>query len=87
MTSGVTAFALVPLQTIVGEARAESIINAQAHKIAVGNFSQAQKEKWDVIIEGLREPTKRGYIELTAFTGFFTTPSLNILSAVVFRGD
>ncbi|KAF8158651.1 GMC oxidoreductase [Mycena galopus ATCC 62051] len=75
MTLGVTAFALVPLHIIVGEARAESLIDAQAHKIAAGNFSHAQKEKWDVIIQGLREPTKRGYIELAAFTGFFTTAS------------
>ncbi|KAJ6451743.1 GMC oxidoreductase [Mycena sanguinolenta] len=75
MTLGVTAFALVPLHTIVGEARAESLIDAQAHKIAAGNFSHAQQEKWDVIIQGLREPTKRGYIELAAFTGFFTTAS------------
>ncbi|KAF7375393.1 GMC oxidoreductase [Mycena sanguinolenta] len=34
-----------------------------------------QKEKWDVVIQGLREPTKRGYIELIAFPGFFTTAS------------
>ncbi|KAJ7720548.1 alcohol oxidase [Mycena metata] len=86
MTLGVTAFALVPLQTIVGEARAESLIDAQARKIAAGNFSDAQKQKWDVIIQGLREPTKRGYIELAAFTGFFTTASPDILSTLVFLG-
>ncbi|KAJ7088106.1 GMC oxidoreductase [Mycena epipterygia] len=73
MTLGVTAFALVPLHTIVGAARAESLIDAQARKIAAGNFSDTQRQKWDVIIQGLREPTKRGYIELAAFTGFFTT--------------
>ncbi|KAJ7913769.1 GMC oxidoreductase [Mycena leptocephala] len=75
MTLGVTAFALVPLHTIIGEARAESLIDAQARKIAAGNFSDTQKQKWDVIIQGLREPMKRGYIELAAFTGFFTTAS------------
>ncbi|KAJ6529535.1 GMC oxidoreductase [Mycena vulgaris] len=75
MTLGVTAFALVPLHTIVGAARAESLIDAQARKIAAGNFSDTQRQKWDVIIQGLREPTKRGYIELAAFTGFFTTAS------------
>jgi cytochrome bd-type quinol oxidase subunit 1 len=87
MTLGVTAFALVPLHTIVGEARAESLIDAQARKIAAGNFSDIQKQKWDVIIKGLREPMKRGYIELAAFTGFFTTASPDILSASLCLGD
>jgi hypothetical protein len=30
---------------------------------------------------------KRGYIELAAFTGFFTTASPDILSASLFLGD
>ncbi|KAJ7090131.1 GMC oxidoreductase [Mycena epipterygia] len=75
MTIGVTGFSLVPLQTIVGNSNATAMINAQAKKIAAGNYSATQKEKWDVIIQGLREPTKRGYIELVAFPGFFTTAS------------
>ncbi|KAJ7432159.1 GMC oxidoreductase [Mycena latifolia] len=75
MTIGVTGFALVPLQTIVGDAKATALIDAQARKIAAGNYSAAQKEKWNVIIQGLREPTKRGYIELVAFPGFFTSAS------------
>ncbi|KAJ7899742.1 hypothetical protein B0H13DRAFT_2336897 [Mycena leptocephala] len=68
-----------PLHTIIGEARAESLIDAQARKIAAGNFSDTQKQKWDVIIQGLREPMKRGYIEPAAFTGFFATTSPDIL--------
>ncbi|KAJ7872785.1 GMC oxidoreductase [Mycena olivaceomarginata] len=75
MTLGVTAFSLLPLQAIVGDANATSLIDAQAKKIAQGNYSTTQKEKWDVIIQGLREPTKRGYIELVAFPGFFTSAS------------
>ncbi|KAF8173186.1 GMC oxidoreductase [Mycena galopus ATCC 62051] len=75
MAIGVTGFALVPLQTIVGDANATALIDAQAQKIAQGNYSAAQKEKWDVIIQGLREPMKRGYIEMVAFPGFFTTAS------------
>ncbi|KAJ7688579.1 GMC oxidoreductase [Mycena rosella] len=75
MTIGVTGFALVPLQTIVGTANATALIDAQARKIATGNYSAVQKEKWNTIIQGLREPTKRGYIELVAFPGFFTTAS------------
>ncbi|KAJ7443647.1 GMC oxidoreductase [Mycena galericulata] len=76
MTIGVTGFALVPLQTILGDTQATSLIDAQAVKIATGNYSATQKEKWDVIIQGLREPTRRGYIELVAFPGFFTTASV-----------
>jgi hypothetical protein len=75
MTLGVTAFSLLPLQAIVGDANATSLIDAQAKKIAQGNYSTTQKEKWDVIIQGLREPTKRGYTELVAFPGFFTSAS------------
>ncbi|KAJ6496059.1 GMC oxidoreductase [Mycena sanguinolenta] len=75
MTIGVTGFALLPLQAIVGDANATLLIDAQAKKIAEGNYSAIQKEKWDVVIQGLREPTKRGYIELVAFPGFFTTAS------------
>ncbi|KAJ7436903.1 GMC oxidoreductase [Mycena galericulata] len=78
MTIGVTEFALVPLQTILGDTQATSLIDAQAVNIATGNYSATQKEKWDVIIQGLREPTRRGYIELVAFPGFFTTASLHI---------
>ncbi|KAJ7085972.1 GMC oxidoreductase [Mycena crocata] len=76
MTIGVTGFSLVPLQTIIDDANATSLIDAQERKIAVGNYSAAQKEKWETIIQGLREPTKRGYIELVAFPGFFTTASV-----------
>lgn len=75
MTIGVTGFSLLPLQTVVGEAKANTLIDAQARKIAIGNYTASQKEKWDVVIQGLREPTKRGYIELVAFPGFFTTAS------------
>ncbi|KAJ7748191.1 hypothetical protein DFH07DRAFT_962268 [Mycena maculata] len=78
MTIGVTGFALVPLQAILGDTQATSLIDAQAMEIATGNYSATQKEKWDVIIQGLREPTRRGYIELVAFPGFFTTASLHI---------
>ncbi|KAJ6522467.1 alcohol oxidase [Mycena capillaripes] len=73
MTIGVTGFALVPLQTIVGDINATVLINAQERKIALGNYTATQKEKWNAIIQGLREPTRRGYIELVAFPGFFTT--------------
>ncbi|KAF7362949.1 GMC oxidoreductase [Mycena venus] len=75
MTIGVTGFALVPLQTLVGDVNATALINAQERKIAAENHTATQKEKWDVIIQGLREPTRRGYIELVAFPGFFTTAS------------
>jgi hypothetical protein len=75
MTIGVTGFALVPLQTIVGDVNATALINAQERKIAAGNYTVTQKEKWDAIIQGLREPTRRGYIELIAFPGFFTSAS------------
>ncbi|KAJ7784188.1 GMC oxidoreductase [Mycena metata] len=75
MTIGVTGFALLPLRALVGPAEAKSLIDAQAAKIAAGNYSAAQKEKWDVIIQGLREPAKRGYVEIVAFPGFFTTAS------------
>ncbi|KAJ6595081.1 GMC oxidoreductase [Mycena vulgaris] len=75
MTIGVTGFSLVPLQIIVGDANATALIKAQEIKIATGNYSATQKEKWNAIIHGLRQPTKRGYIELVAFPGFFTSAS------------
>ncbi|KAJ7787676.1 GMC oxidoreductase [Mycena olivaceomarginata] len=59
MTLGVTAFSLLPLQAIVGDANATSLIDAQAKKIAQGNYCTTQKEKWDLV----------------AFPGFFTSAS------------
>ncbi|KAF7303489.1 GMC oxidoreductase [Mycena indigotica] len=75
MTIGVTGFALVPLQTITGPRDATRLTNVQAAQIAVGNSSAAQKEKWDTIIHGLRDPAHRGLVEMVAFPGFFTTAS------------
>ncbi|KAJ7617144.1 GMC oxidoreductase, partial [Roridomyces roridus] len=75
MTIGVSGYALVPLQTLVGNQEAKTLIDAQAAKISAGNYTAAQKAKWNVLLDGLREPTKRGYVELVAFPGFFTTAS------------
>ncbi|CAK5267131.1 unnamed protein product [Mycena citricolor] len=75
MTVGVTGFALAPLQTIVGSSNATAMINAQADKIQTGNYTAAQKEKLNSIVDGLREPTQRGLIEFVAFPGFFTSAS------------
>lgn len=78
MTVGVTAFSLVPLATIMGEAKTNSMIDAQAAKIANGPYSPAQKEKWNAVITGLRSPNTTGHVEMVAFPGFFTSASTSI---------
>ncbi|KAJ7061697.1 GMC oxidoreductase [Mycena amicta] len=75
MTIGITGFALLPLQTLVGEQLARSLIDAQATRVLSNNASATQKEKWELILSGLREPRRRGLVELVAFPGFFTTAS------------
>lgn len=75
MTIGVTDFALVPLQAIAGDARAAALIDAQASKIASSTARAPQKEKWESVLRGLRDPRRRGLVELVAFPGFFTTAS------------
>ncbi|THU99575.1 alcohol oxidase [Dendrothele bispora CBS 962.96] len=76
MTIGVTAYSLVTLDDLVGHRKATEMIDIQATKISRGNFSQTQKEKWNVIINGLRNPSEVGLVEISGFPAFFTTAKI-----------
>lgn len=72
----------MPLATIVGsEDEANQMINAQALKIAQGNYTAAEKERLNAIISGLRSCGEIGHIEVVGFPGFFTAKSETCLTA------
>ncbi|KAF5344363.1 hypothetical protein D9758_013252 [Tetrapyrgos nigripes] len=75
LTIGVTAYSLVSLDDIVGHSKATEMINKQAAKIARLHVSEIQKEKWNIIINGLRKPKEVGLVEISGFPAFFTTAS------------
>jgi hypothetical protein len=73
MTLGVSAFALVPLQSITNEKTAAKMIQAQAKKIAKGNYDKRTKVLSAIQLAQLNQPHKYGLAEFVAFPGFFTT--------------
>lgn len=76
----------MPLATIVySELEANQMIDAQALKIALGNYTAAEKERLNAIIAGLRSGGKIGHIEVVGFPGFFTTKSKSYLTRLGYR--
>ncbi|KAJ7595084.1 GMC oxidoreductase [Mycena floridula] len=78
LTTGVTAFSLLPLDTVVGKKQAKTLLDQQYTRALNPHISARQSLIWKTQVAELRgskNDLKVGNVELVAFPGFFSSKS------------